>query len=339
MGEPLGEARIGGIIRLTQSMIFTSIGIQVGGALLLAMRFRDSLGWEWPQALWQGFFQAIAAFNNAGFTVLPESQSLSRLSGDAVALGLMGLLIILGGLSFPVLADLVRARRFARFSLDAKIVLMGSLLLWVLGALVVFAFEYTTPETLGSMPFPQKLLNAVFLSVSARTAGFSTMDIGFLAPATAFFVMGLMAVGTASASTGGGIRLNTLGVLVATAWATLRGQSHVTAFSREIAPDQVQRAITVTLLAMGFVFLVALVLTLADEQQRFIDLFFETISAFGTVGLSLGITPELSTLGKLLIILAMTLGRAGPLVLALLLAGQEQRTPLYRNIQERVRIG
>jgi trk system potassium uptake protein TrkH len=337
--EPLGQARIGGVIRVLRSMILTFLGLQAVGGVLLAMRLRETRGWEWPQALWQGLFQAVAAFNNSGFAILPDSASLSFLSKDAIALGIIGGLIILGGLSYPVLADLVRTRRFARFSLDTKIVLVGSVLLWLMGTLVVFAFEYNTPETLGPMGFQEKLLNAAFLSVSSRTAGFSTMNIGALAASTAFFIMALMAIGTASASTGGGIRLNTMGVLIASVWVTLRGQGHVTAFGREIPADQVQRAITVAMLAVGFVFLVAFVLTLADPGKLFIDLLFETISAFGTVGLSLGVTPELSTFGKLLIILAMALGRAGPLMLALALASREQRAPLYRNIQERVKIG
>ena len=151
--------------------------------------------------------------------------------------------------------------------------------------------------------------------------------------------MGLMFIGSASASVGGGIRLNTLGVLVATVAASLVGRSQVNAFGRELAQNQVQRAIAVTTLAGLAVFVGAFILTLTDPSLQFIDLIFEVVSAVGTVGLSRGITPELSIIGKLLIIGAMALGRMGPLVLALSLIHREQRPPLYRNARERVKIG
>ena len=337
--ESLGATQLGGTVRLVRNLVVTTLALQIIGGVILAVRLHAALALAWPQSVWQGLFHSISGFNNAGFTIMPDSASLNAFAGDWVVLGVMGVLIVLGGLSLAVIADLVRVRRFSRFSLDSKIVLTASAVLWLLGIAVVFIFEYGNEETLGAMSVPDKLLNATFQSVTARAAGFTTMSFGAVTQATAFFVMGLMFIGTASASGGGGIRLNTLGLLVATILASMRGREQVVAFGREIAPGQMNRAVTVTTLAVTLVFLVAFVLTFTEDQPRFIDLLFEAVSAVGTVGLSAGVTPSLSTAGKLLIIVTMVVGRLGPLTLALALMRREQQAALYRYARERVRIG
>jgi trk system potassium uptake protein TrkH len=290
--------------------------------------------------MWYGSFQAISGFNNAGFTILPDSSSLSGFSTDPLILGIMAVLIALGGLSFPVMSDLLHMRRFSRFSLDTKMVLTASFSLWVLGAAVIFAFEYNKPETLGPMGLGYKFMNALFNSVSSRAAGFSSIEIGQMGSATAFFVIGLMFIGTASASVGGGIRLNTFGVLIATVFASIQAKDHVIAFGRELSSEQVHRAIAIVALASIFIGFVAFVLTLTESQENlFLDLFFETVSALGTVGLSRGITGEISTIGQLLLIGSMLCGRLGPLMLAISLAPREMHPTLYRYARERVNIG
>jgi trk system potassium uptake protein TrkH len=252
----------------------------------------------------------------------------------------MAVLIMLGGLSFAVMAELARVKRFSRFSLDTKIIVVASVVLWVLGAVIVFTLEYDNSSTLGPMSFGQKIVHSVFESITARAAGFSTIGTGLLGPATLFFIIGLMFIGTASASAGGGIRLNTLGVVVATIFSSIRGNDHVNAYGREIPSSQVHRAITVVALGILLVFVVAFVLTGTEHgQTRFISLLFETVSAVGTVGLSTGITADLSTVGRLLIIVTMVVGRIGPLALGLALVHHEGRTPHYRYPHERVRIG
>ncbi|MDE2970026.1 MAG: Trk family potassium uptake protein [Chloroflexota bacterium] len=338
--EGLGDTRIGGILRAIRNLMVTALALQLVGGLLLTINFAASLGMSLPEAAWHGVFQAVSGFNNAGFTTLPDSQSLSAFREDLVTLGVMAFLIMLGGLSFAVISDLVRVRRFSRFSLDTKIIVVASVALWALGALVVFGFEYDRPETLGAMPLGQKVVHAAFESITARAAGFSTINTGVLNSATIFFIMGLMFIGTASASAGGGIRLNTLGVVVATIVASIRGQDHVTAFGREVSPFQVHRAIAVTILGFLLVFVVAFILTGTESaHEPFINLLFEVFSAVGTVGLSTGITPDLSVVGQLMIIVTMVVGRIGPLALGLALVHHEGRSPLYRYPTERVRIG
>ncbi len=338
--EGLGDTRIGGILRAIRNLMVTALVLQLIGGVLLTVRFAGSLDVSFPEAAWLGLFQAVSGFNNAGFTTLPDSHSLSAFREDLFTLGVMAFLIMLGGLSFAVMSELVRVRRFTRFSLDTKIIVVASVVLWALGALVVFGFEYDRPETLGSMSLGQKIVHSVFESITARAAGFSTIDTGVLNSATIFFIMGLMFIGTASASAGGGIRLNTLGVLVATILASMRGSDHVTAFGREVSPFQVHRAIAVVSLGLLLVFVVAFILTGTEGgHTSFINVLFEAFSAVGTVGLSTGVTPDLSVVGQLLIIVTMVVGRIGPLALGLALVHHEGKTPLYRFPRERVRIG
>ena len=338
--ESLGTTRIGGIVRTIRNLMITVLLLQALGGVLLAIKFQNSFDWGWPEAIGHGFFQAVSGFNNAGFTTIPDSASLSAFQSDLFTLGVMAVLIMLGGLSFVVMAELVRVRRFSRFSLDTKLIVTASVVLWVIGALVVFALEYDSESTLGPMSFGQKVVHATFESITARAAGFSTIGTGILGSATLFFIIGLMFIGTASASAGGGIRLNTLCVVVATILSSIRGKDQVTAYGREIAPTQVHRAITVVALGILFVFVVAFILTGTERADiRFINLLFEAVSAVGTVGLTTGITPDLSTIGKLLIIVTMVVGRIGPLALGLALVHHEGQAPLYRFPRERVRIG
>lgn len=342
MRESLGVSQLGGIIRLNRNLVLTFLAIQAIGTALLFPRFNsltvdgESL-FEWPQALWQSAFHAVSSFNGGGFTILPDSTSVSLFSGDFYALSIMAVLIILGGLSFFVILEMVRVRRLSRFSLDVRIVLLLSLVLWALGTLVVFIFEYGNEATLGNMAVGEKVMNAFFQSVSTRSAGLVTLDFVSLQQATSFFIIGLMFIGAASASTGGGIRLNTLGVIMGTVLSSIRGRDHVVLFRREVPQDQVQRALAVGVLALAMVFFIAFLLAFT-EKADFLLVFFETVSAFGTVGMSEGITPQLTIIGKLFIIFAMLMGRLGPITLVLALTLGE-RKPLYRFAQERVKIG
>ncbi|MBF8266930.1 MAG: potassium uptake protein, TrkH family [Dehalococcoidia bacterium] len=335
MKENLGVDQLGGLIILTRRVVFVVGALQLVGFLLLSARL---LG-DYPLAtvLFQSAFHTVAAFNNAGFTILPDSQSLNALRLDLWFLIPIMYLIIAGGLGYSVLQDLLRNRRFNRFTLDTKLVVTLSMVLWGIGALVILVSEYSNPATFGPMSLGAKVLNSVFYSVSTRTAGFDTVDFGGMKQHTGFFITVLMFIGAASASTAGGIKVNTVAVLLAAAISSIGGKTHVTAFGREIPHFQVYRALTMFILGMAVVFSLAFFLTLS-EGFPFIQTLFETVSAFGTVGLSLGITPELSTQGRLIIVLTMFLGRVGPLGLALVLAEREKAAP-YRYAEERVKIG
>ena len=335
MRESLGVNQLGGLIRLTLKIVFVVVAIQIVGFLVLFLRLFS----EYPvaTALWQASFHAVSGFNNAGFVIFPDSQSLSAFQRDYGLLIPMMILIILGTLSYSVMLDIVGYRRFNRYTLDTKLVVTATTALLLVGALVILVAEYANSATFGSLTVWTKILNAFFHSASGRTAGFTTVDFGDMEQHSNFFMIGMMFIGGASASTAGGIKVNTFAVLLAAVLSSIGGKTHATAFGREIPQPQVYRALTVLLLGMVMVFAVAFFLTIS-EGFPFIQILFETVSAFATVGLSTGITNELSQLGRLIIILTMFLGRIGPLTLALVLAQREEAAP-YRYAEERVKIG
>jgi len=335
IAESMGIGRLGSLVRLIIGIAVFTILIEMAGAALFYLRFsaESSTG----TAAWNSIFQAISAFNNAGFDLFGGFRSLSNYQGDTLVLLTTAALIFLGGISLLVIVDLLRKRNLTRLTLDSKVVLSTTVLLLALGTMVILLTEFHDSDTLGALPFPQKLLNAFFQSVTARTAGFSTITVANLANYALFFTMLLMFVGGASGSTAGGIKVNTFGMLVATIWSTIRGKEHAGAFGREFSAQQTNRALSVVMLSLTLVSVVVFVLTVTEEFH-FIDLLFETVSAFGTVGLSTGITPALSTAGKLVITATMFAGRLGPLALALSLM-QRQQPSAYRYPQEAVRIG
>ena len=306
----------------------------VGAAVFYVRLSIDNPG---GPTLWTSVFHSISAFNNAGFDVFGGFRSLSGYQGDVLMLLTTAILIIVGGISFLFLADLFQVRRFGRLSLDSKIVLITTLLLLVFGTAIILLTEFKDPDTLGSLSLPQKVLNAFFQSVTARTAGFSTINMANLANYALFFTMLLMYIGGAAGSTAGGIKVNTFGMLGTTMWSTLRGRERPGAFGREFNPQQIYRALVVVMLSIGMLALVVLLLTITEEF-RFLDIMFETVSAFGTVGLSAGITPQLSVAGRLIITATMFIGRLGPLTLALSLI-QRQHHVNYRYPTDTVRIG
>ena len=324
---------LGGLAKITAQIVFVAVGIQLAGFVALMLRFY--FPYAPAEAVWQAVFHSVSGFNNAGFTLLPAGSSLSEFQTDGVVLGVMGALIFLGTISYYVMLDVVKLRRFSLFPLNTKLVIILTLILTLSGALVFFFSEYDRQETLGPLSVAYKAMVAVFESISGRTAGFSTVDYGKTAQHTNFFFTSLMFTGGASASVAGGIKVNTLAIVLVAVLSTIRGRSRATAFGREVPRNQVQLAMTLGAVATAFVFLVALMLTFAERDFDFIDLLFETVSAAGTVGLSTGLTADLSSWGHLILIASMFIGRVGPLTLALLMA-QQGKGDIFRYARERL---
>jgi trk system potassium uptake protein len=334
-GESVGVSQIGGVIRLTRNILWFTLIAEASGALLFFIRFSSQ--YAWPLSLWKSIFQAVSAFNNAGFDLFGGFRSLTSYHGDYLVLLTTAALIILGGISFVVLYNVYRAGGLHHSSVDTKLVLLITLLLLAAGTLLVLATEYHNPLTLGSLPLPLKVLNAFFQSVTARTAGFNTIDTGALTLYALFFITLLMYIGGASGSTSGGIKVNTFGLIIATIWNTIRGREHPGAFGREFQLEQIFRAMTLLVLSLGLIAVVFFALSITDHFSSLKTL-FETVSAFGTVGLTTGITPSLSIGGKLIIIATMFIGRLGPLTLAMSLSRAQQKS-LFRYPKDSVRIG
>jgi trk system potassium uptake protein TrkH len=336
IGESIGITRLGGIVKLIWLMAGFTFITEAAGAVCFYIQYSN--GNPTDISIWLSVFQSISSFNNAGFDLSGNFQSLSAYQTNPLMLLVTAGLIIIGGIGFLVIVDLFRTKwKLSRLSLDTKLVLSTTGILLLLGTAVILLTEFRNTDTLGNLTLPYQILNAFFQSVTARTAGFNTVNIGSLATYTIFFLVILMFIGGSSGSTAGGVKVNTFGMLSATVLSTIRGKEHAGIFGREFSEQQINRALTVVLLSIGFICVMLLLLTLT-EGFKFIDLLFETVSAFGTVGLSRGITPDLSIAGRLIIAITMFVGRLGPFTVALALV-QRQQIAKFRYKQENVRIG
>jgi trk system potassium uptake protein TrkH len=330
-GETIGLAGSGGVVTLVKRMAVFTFVAEAAGTLVLLPRLSGAGG------AWKALFQSVSAFNNAGFDLFGNFESLTVLRQDGLLVSVTGVLLVVGGLSYVVLADVAVRRLFHPLAADTKFVLVGSAALLGAGFLVLLAAEAGNPATLGPLDWPQKVLCALFQSATPRTAGFTTIRVGEMREYALLFTMFLMFVGGATGSTAGGVKVNTVGVLAATVRSILRGDEHPRAFGREYETHTVYRAMAVAMLSAVFVGSVSLLLA-ALEGGSLTDMAFESMSAFGTVGLSTGVTPSLSVAGKLLIAFTMFVGRLGPLYVALALV-QRQRTRAFHYPVAAVRIG
>lgn len=308
------------------------------GALILWARFARDMPVD--QALWKGIFHAVSAFCNAGFDILGQFRSLSDYQESWwINLTIMGL-IQAGSLSYIVLADVTARRRWSTLRVNSRIVLLFNAIMLVVGFVAFLAAEWN--GVLVDTSTPIRPLVAAFHSVSYRTAGYATTNFAELSSFTLFVAIGLMFVGGASGSTAGGVKLQTLGVLVVAVSSTLKGQTEPEVFNRRIPISLVLRSLVVATLFLGAHFVVTLSLAATEHiygaQPGFQELFFEAMSALATVGLSTGITPELSTPGKLILTAAMFFGRIGPLTAAYALQ-RRQEVKRYRFPSTDVNIG
>ncbi len=328
---------------LTNIVWFTVVLEALGFVLLFA-----GLGREMPteRAAWWALFHSVSAFCNAGFALSAESFVPFR-NDWLINLTLIAL-IVLGGLGFVVLDELVTRfksmrrgeRRRPSLSLHARVVLASSLLLTIGGAAVIWLVE--SAGELAGLPWMERLLVSLFQSVTARTAGFNTVDIGLLSNASVFILIGLMFVGASPASCGGGVKTTTLAVFWAMVRARFRGEERERLFNRSLTRPGVNRAMTLLLSSVGviglFTILVFLLMPESADRGLFVKIIFEVVSAFGTVGLSLGITPELTAPAKAVVMVLMLVGRLGPLTFAQFLSG-EVGPEKYHYAEESILIG
>jgi trk/ktr system potassium uptake protein len=324
---------VGGVAKLVFIVTFASEAIV---ALLLATRLHFAYDLSWGEAAWSGLFHAVSAFNNAGFSIYPDS--LMRFAADALILLPVMLAIVVGGIGFPVLYDLrLKAGEPRRWSMHTKLTLLGTAMLLLSGFAAMLLFEWANPKTLGPMSTADKLLSSAFASVSARTAGFNSIDIGAMTPASWASHYFLMFVGGGSAGTAGGVKVGTMAILALLVIAEIRGHGDSNAFGRRISLSAQRQAITVLVLGSALIMLGTLVILYTTEFPIG-QVIFEVISAFGTVGLSTGITAELPPSGQLVLTLLMYAGRVGTITLATSLALGERRTT-YRYAEEHPVVG
>lgn len=334
--EAMNQSSMEGIVRLIRRVLFYALVIESVAAVLYAIRFAFDM--PFGRAMYFGVFHAVSMFNNSGFDLFGNYSSLMVYIEDPAINLITMFLIITGGLGFIVISDLVDYRNRRRLTLHSKVVLTMSGFLIISGALVILVFEFTNQNTLGSLDWSGKLWSAFFQSVAPRTAGAHTLDISALRQATQFFILILMFIGASPSSTGGGIKTTTFMILLGAVVSMIRGRSELVLFRYRLAQERIFKAVTVTMLALFLVIGVALALSTTERGASFLSILFETTSAFGNVGLSMGVTGDLSIAGKLILSFTMFTGRLGLLTLAYAL-GPKKGKKLYRHPEGKMIIG
>ncbi|MFO0869908.1 MAG: TrkH family potassium uptake protein [Pirellulales bacterium] len=344
ISETLGAGAQADIRWVLRGVLVTTGVAEAIGAAIMSVNFMVRYGYDWKKALWYGVFHSITAFCNAGFGL--EDDNLTPYQHDPVVNLTIVSLIVLGGIGFPVILDWHRHRsyplqeRWNRLLLHSKLMLVGTVALLTLGTLAFLILEWD--GVLQDMSLLQKLQVSLFQATTPRTAGFNTVDYARMSDATLLITMLLMLVGAGPCSTGGGFKVSTLTVLVTRAWSTFRGYSRVHLFRRTLPQQIIERAVATALL-FSIVAVVGLMLLLTVEQTAaaenssetlFRDTAFECVSALGTVGLSTGLTTRLSSVGRIIIIALMFLGRLGPLTVFIALARSERERKIEYASEE-----
>ncbi|WP_018248353.1 TrkH family potassium uptake protein [Orenia marismortui] len=331
--QDLDQFQLSGVIRIVKYVLGVTFAIEGTGAFILFLRFLKDM--PLGKALYFGIFHSVSAFNNAGFDIF--GNSLENFTGDITVNFVITTLIILGGIGFAVIAEVYSKRSFKNFSLHTKLVLSVTLILIIVGTIVSFVLEYSNPATIGNLSLGEKTIASYFLAITPRTAGFNTVPTGALNSSTIFFTIILMFIGASPGSTGGGVKTTTFGALGAVLYARATGREDIEIYKRRLGKDIIYNALSIVLIALLLVVTVTMVLTITEDAE-FLDLFFEAVSAFGTVGLSTGVTGGLSVVGRILIILTMFAGRVGPLTIAVAI-GERKNKANIRYPKEKILVG
>lgn len=325
--ESFDRPLLQGSQNLIRSIVATTLVFELTGIFALLFVFVPDYGW--PRGLWLAIFHSISAWNNAGFSLFPDS--LVRYRSSLPINIVVPALIIFGGIGYQVIMEMynwlvnVIQRRKIRFtfSLNFKVVTSTTLFLLILGTIAFLFTELSNPETFGMFSFSEKLMAAWFQSATTRTAGFNTVDFGLLQAAALFITMGFMLIGASPSGTGGGMKTTTIRIISSCTRSMLRGKDDVILFSRRVPSSLILKAIAVVFGSLATIVIGTILVFISESQGSFdfIQIFFEVISAFATVGLSMGITASLSAGGKLIIICIMYIGRVGVLLFMAALLG------------------
>lgn len=315
------------VIRLIRKIVTATLIVELSGALLLCVSFIPKFGLF---GLYMGIFNAVSAFCNAGFDITSGAVdgkflSIVPFNSDPIVIYTISGLIILGGLGFSVWRDLWEFRKNKQLIFHTKLVLTITIALLLSGTVFFFAAEFNNPKTLGPMSFLEKLNASFFHSTSSRTAGFNSVNLADMREISKVFTVFLMFIGAAPGSTGGGIKVTTIGVLIIAILSQIRGSGDIVLFRKRIHQYTVNKALSIAGLSGILVLAITTVIVSIQPDFKVLDILYETTSAFGTVGLSLGVTPDLSTASKILLVLTMFLGRVGPLSFAVALTLKSSR--------------
>ena len=325
----------GEISSFIKKLLLTVFIIESIGAIILTWEFSKEMPLN--KAVFYGIIHSISAFCNAGFALF--SNNLEAYKANPVINLTIGYLITLGGIGFAVITSVIMVirRGIDRFNLTSKVAIIMSVILTFGGMILFFVLEYSNPATLGDLNFVQKVLASYFQSVTLRTAGFNTIPLGELRNSTIFMCCILMFIGASPGSTGGGIKTTTFGVILFYVIGIVKKKENVEIFNRRLDWEIMNRALAILVLAITYVIIVIMLMLIAENFSPE-EIMFEVISAFGTVGLTLGITPDLTTFSKLLLIVTMFIGRLGPMTFALAI-GETKKKALSKYPKENILVG
>ncbi|MBS5885356.1 MAG: TrkH family potassium uptake protein [Clostridium sp.] len=334
MQEAMNTYSIQGLVKMVKYVLIFTMSVQFFGALLLSTQFVPEYGIG--RGIFYSIFHSISAFCNAGFDLF--GTSLVGYSSNSVVILVISALIIIGGLGFTVLLEIYEFKGMKKLSLHSKLVLITTAILVFGGAILMLIFEYNNVDTIANMNIKDKLLNSFFASVTPRTAGFNSISTSGMTLASKFLTIILMFIGGSPGSTAGGLKTVTFGILVLTVICVIKGREDTEVFGRRFTKEIVYKSFTLLFIGVSLVIFSTMILSYTEVGVSFIDLLYETTSAFGTVGITLGLTPNLSSIGKVLIMLMMYFGRVGPLTVMLALTRKRKKSG-YKYPEGKILIG
>lgn len=332
--ESLNQLTLGGIVHLMQMLVKTTFAIEFVGGVLLSLRLYPDYGLK---GIYMAFWHSVSAFCNAGFDIFGKTD-IFRYNNDLLFCLTIAFLIIIGGIGYNVTEEIRSLHSWQKFSLHTKVVLLTTAVLLVGGTVVLFILEYGNPATIGNWDWGEKMLGAFFLSVTSRTAGYTLMNTGALYEASLFFIIILMFCGASPGSTGGGVKTTTIAIIFATVSSIIRGKDEVILFNRRLEHGLIIKALAIFCVAASFIVVATMILCLT-ENFSFIRILFEVTSALATVGLSTGITADMTVCGKVILILMMLMGRVSVLTFLMAIAMRMGRKPRIGYPSGRIGVG
>ena len=313
--DAMNTFNIQGLVKMVKYVIVFTVTVQLSGALLFSTQFIPQFGVA--KGLFYSVFHSISAFCNAGFDLFGNFSSLTGYSSNWVVLLVVSALIIIGGIGFTVWIEIYNFKSIKRLSLHSKIVILVTTVLLVCGTILMFIFEHNNPNTMANMNIGDKVVNSFFAAVTPRTAGFNSISTAGMTNAVNFLTIILMFIGGSPGSTAGGIKTTTMGVLIVTVICVIRGRDDAEAFKKRFPKELVYKAFTLFFIGGVLIIGSTMLLSYTEKGASFLSVLYETTSAFGTVGITLGLTQQLTEVGKVLIMIMMYLGRVGPLTVVL----------------------
>ena len=332
--DSIGSDTLNGVVKMSKNILFLSLIIEFIGAAFLSFVFIPEYGLL--KGVWYSIFHSITAFCNAGFDIIGNFSSLTKYYNDIIINFTIMALIILG-LGFSTIFEIGKKRKFKKFSLHTKIVIITSLTVTIVPTILFFLFEMNNPKTIGNMNFFEKMLTSLFQVVSPRTAGYNTIDISSMKDSTKFLSIILMFIGGSPASTAGGLKTTTFAVIMISVYSLIKERDNIECFGRTI-PYKVLNKALINLIIGFFIVIIGTMIVSYVSDIDFLTILYEITSAYATVGLTLGVTPSLNNISKILIILIMYIGRVGSLTVLYTFV-KTSSPKKYKYPQEEVNIG